>query len=1297
MLYKPKFLSPAMTNETKVLEYNKKDEYVFSCVCEGNEKILSGNILIEQDLSQNVNNINDYIWKNAKEDDTENLAFYVNVSKPNNNNDKGKYIQRIDDIAIEDNVGFPIDLVIDKDKLNNNSNPSVLLSDTNGNIVKQRYKGTLKNCSNYIDVFYSKTINYKDKEYYIKLIAPTSLGINHVERTERIKLFASWRDFHFERFQIKNSKGQDDFSNDDDYTYLYRSNGSGVSIDEHDSEWYLTAYYINDGQKIYLNNYNDIKTILNNSNKFPISIKFNNITDAEQVFNEPARFEQNIDFNQYPINSNGQFNSFNFNCNLNKAGFYPGMGINWQIKFYGENNTTVVSSLEKTLLINSPKIKWKGYDYINNNTIIDLNTSKENYYLLKSSVGDFNISINNYYPIQYYYYEICDINEEKIYYTSEHFYSSEIKIKYSGFYLNNNYCVKLYIIDSMNRIIESKQYLKCYYDSSITSGNFKSKILSYEEGNYIEWSGLTPFVASYTPEEYSNGLLQTPSFIKSLTETILEDNKVYENYIAELTNEKQTIQLNDLNIKARGIFLCCRFKEIPIYSEIPKNASDFKPFISYTWGSTTYSFGIGKFKTTNKYTNHLIFYNSQNIDRPFLISNKDMSIIDDEYLNENAWYIMYFAVDAGDVYPYVKIKRIDSSISFPRVGKTILGNNIINNEKTAQIVEGVWNLPQEPEIWKTKQDSSLKWDMQLLRPLNKVCLSGTDNAVIQISYLFILNETIDSQKNMYDYYGLGLNEKGEKDPEITSVFDELNAINYQPYWQYGFINKYKYKDTEDIYYASSASSNSAFLDGNFQASLNFEPWEAIASDALDTEQYQYNIFSNETIVNQILINAETESGNKLKFKLKNDSIVITPIDKTKDFIAQNQITCAIPVNLNYGYKYNLYFHGTNLQNIKKNNDEGTLYVLLRLSDVIGENIVQLTWNFPGTAPSKIDPTKYYARSYIYNNSNLTQQTFRISIRKGTIIPKEGISIKPVLTYVKNLQMSGIEKNVLTAGDPSYQSNFSTIDIKRQTVEENSLKTIATFNYNDKNSKFALIDYSIKNNKEYKYYLFPNAIIPIVLNDGTKYSYQKTLNYLSSNNKSFKQNFDKWILYIASENPNNKNECYIEQMIMFDLNLTSGSMTNNATPTTVKNFTKYPRIQQSPHSYWSGTLKGLLGVITPDNNTFIQTPEQLNEFKSLTLDGRRKFLKDRDGNLFEVEISGALTIENKDNLIIDLKTKSLPWIEIGDADNVSLIIKDQNQIDWILTENGYPNYLTNYQWSDTDIWLDDKVWTEKKEE
>ena len=43
------------------------------------------------------------------------------------------------------------------------------------------------------------------------------------------------------------------------------------------------------------------------------------------------------------------------------------------------------------------------------------------------------------------------------------------------------------------------------------------------------------------------------------------------------------------------------------------------------------------------------------------------------------------------------------------------------------------------------------------------------------------------------------------------------------------------------------------------------------------------------------------------------------------------------------------------------------------------------------------------------------------------------------------------------------------------------------------------------------------------------------------------------------------------------------------------------------------------------------------------------------------------------------------------------MKDQNQIDWILTENGYPNYLTSYQWSDTDIWLDDKVWTEKKEE
>ena len=102
---------------------------------------------------------------------------------------------------------------------------------------------------------------------------------------------------------------------------------------------------------------------------------------------------------------------------------------------------------------------------------------------------------------------------------------------------------------------------------------------------------------------------------------------------------------------------------------------------------------------------------------------------------------------------------------------------------------------------------------------------------------------------------------------------------------------------------------------------------------------------------------------------------------------------------------------------------------------------------------------------------------------------------------------------------------------------------------------------------------------------------------------------------------------------------------------------------------------------------------LKEFKELSLSKKRKFLKDRDGNLFEIEISNALSIENTNNLIIDLKTKSLNWVEVADATNASITLRDGVKTNWILTDYGYNNPLIAYTWNDGQQWIDNKFWTE----
>lgn len=112
------------------------------------------------------------------------------------------------------------------------------------------------------------------------------------------------------------------------------------------------------------------------------------------------------------------------------------------------------------------------------------------------------------------------------------------------------------------------------------------------------------------------------------------------------------------------------------------------------------------------------------------------------------------------------------------------------------------------------------------------------------------------------------------------------------------------------------------------------------------------------------------------------------------------------------------------------------------------------------------------------------------------------------------------------------------------------------------------------------------------------------------------------------------------------------------------------------------------MIAPNDVDFIQTPNMLQEWKNLALNNQRKFLKDRDGNLWEIELTAAPSINNTDNLTFDLKEKSLSWTEVADASNIALYSYEPST-EWILTETGYTNPLSSY------IIIGDKMLTSRE--
>lgn len=251
-----------------------------------------------------------------------------------------------------------------------------------------------------------------------------------------------------------------------------------------------------------------------------------------------------------------------------------------------------------------------------------------------------------------------------------------------------------------------------------------------------------------------------------------------------------------------------------------------------------------------------------------------------------------------------------------------------------------------------------------------------------------------------------------------------------------------------------------------------------------------------------------------------------------------------------------------------------------------------------------------------------------------------------------------EKYDIIAED-KIKDELSNITIIRQDLSNDNFKMI--YNIDNYTNKF--IDYSVPSKTEcfYELYIGKELFAPYrteTINTG---------------------DLGKWFLLVCDdvwdENGLNENKVTVADIFEFEANVTVGSMNNNTDFSISKNFTRYPKVQHSPSNYWSGTLGGLLGVIS-SGSRFTQTPEMLKKFKALTTDGRRKFLKDRDGNIWEVSLSAANTIETNSKLDNQLKTASITWVEVADTANTMIYLDNYTDATWLQEEESLASGLYN---------------------
>ena len=157
------------------------------------------------------------------------------------------------------------------------------------------------------------------------------------------------------------------------------------------------------------------------------------------------------------------------------------------------------------------------------------------------------------------------------------------------------------------------------------------------------------------------------------------------------------------------------------------------------------------------------------------------------------------------------------------------------------------------------------------------------------------------------------------------------------------------------------------------------------------------------------------------------------------------------------------------------------------------------------------------------------------------------------------------------------------------------------------------------------------------------------------------------LYEATIDPDDPNIYHVLRVFRFSNNIDSQTISNNNTPSWQTNFTRYRLKQPTSRMGRSGTLSALLGSVNAETNTYSDTAEMMDKLFEASQSQNTFFMRDMKGNLYMVGISAPIqqVIDSSNNA--QTVQVSVPWEEIGDIENISIIQTPEDE-GWGITDN-----------------------------
>lgn len=125
--------------------------------------------------------------------------------------------------------------------------------------------------------------------------------------------------------------------------------------------------------------------------------------------------------------------------------------------------------------------------------------------------------------------------------------------------------------------------------------------------------------------------------------------------------------------------------------------------------------------------------------------------------------------------------------------------------------------------------------------------------------------------------------------------------------------------------------------------------------------------------------------------------------------------------------------------------------------------------------------------------------------------------------------------------------------------------------------------------------------------------------------------------------------------VFRNNVTTDRISNNNSPQMLQNFTPYPVKQITSFNYKSSILTGYIGTVDMIANQYVDTVAMAEALYSLSVSATPKFLRDRKGNLWNIQTNSAVGMQTGDVQAQQPYMGTLPWAEVGPVDDASIIV------------------------------------------